>query len=135
MEKNVLIRDVPDNDRPRERLIREGAAALSDRELLAIILGSGTKNESVLQLAGRLVRRFDTMEMLRDASVEELKEVKGIGLAKAAQILACFELGARMARLHQDTRYTIRAPEDGANYLMEEMRVLSQEHFVAPNFI
>ncbi|RYL93875.1 JAB domain-containing protein [Sporolactobacillus sp. THM7-4] len=130
MEKNVLIRDVPLEDRPRERLIRDGAGSLSNQELLAIILRSGTRNESVLQLSGRLISHFEGLELLRDASVEELSKVKGIGTAKAVQLLASFEIGVRMAQIRHDARYTIRSPEDGANYVMEEMRLLTQEHFV-----
>lgn len=129
--KNVMMKDVPNEDRPRERLIREGAAVLSNQELLAIILRSGTRNESVLQLSGRLVSHFEGLDLLRDASVEELKKVRGIGSAKAVQLLASFEIGRRMAQLRHDTRYTIRSPEDGANFVMEEMRILKQEHFVA----
>ncbi|RYM06851.1 JAB domain-containing protein [Sporolactobacillus sp. THM7-7] len=130
MVKNIMIRDVPSGDRPRERLIREGAGALSNQELIAIILRSGTKDESVLQLSGRLVSHFEKLELLRGASVEELKKIKGIGTAKAVQLLASFEIGTRLARGRHASRYVIRSPEDGANYVMEEMRTLTQEHFV-----
>ncbi|MDN3955515.1 RadC family protein [Sporolactobacillus laevolacticus] len=131
MNKNVMMRDVPQGDRPRERLIREGAPTLSNQELLAILLHSGTKNESVMQLAERLVSQFKGLELLKEASIEELKSVKGIGTAKAVQLLAGFEIGQRMARMVHDSRYAIRSPEDGADYVMEELRALKQEHFVA----
>lgn len=131
MSENVMMKDVPNEDRPRERLIRDGADSLSNQELLAIILRSGTKNESVLQLSGRLISHFEGLDLLRDASVEELRKVRGIGTAKAVQLLASFEVGRRMARLRSDTHYTVRSPEDGANFVMEEMRVLKQEHFIA----
>jgi DNA repair protein RadC len=130
MEKNIMMKDVPHEDRPRERLIREGASSLSNQELLAILLHSGTRNESVMQLAERLVSRFDGLDLLKEASIEELKQVKGIGTAKAVQLLAGFEIGQRMARMVHDSRYAIRSPEDGAEYVMEEMRSLKQEHFV-----
>jgi DNA repair protein RadC len=68
--------------------------------------------------------------MLKDASVEEITTISGIGNAKAVQILAALELGRRINRLTYDDRYVIRSPQDGANYVMEEMRFLSQEHFV-----
>ncbi|MCO7127945.1 DNA repair protein RadC [Sporolactobacillus shoreicorticis] len=126
-----MMKDVPQEDRPRERLIREGASSLSSQELLAILLHSGTRNESVMQLAERLVCRFEGLDLLREASIEELKQVKGIGTAKAVQLLAGFEIGQRMARMVHDSRYAIRSPEDGADYVMEELRVLKQEHFVA----
>ncbi|GGL41270.1 RadC family protein [Sporolactobacillus putidus] len=131
MSENVMMKDVPNEDRPRERLIRDGADSLSNQELLAIILRSGTKNESVLQLSGRLISHFEGLDLLRDASVEELRKVRGIGTAKAVQLLASFEVGRRMARLRSDTHYTVRSPEDGANFVMEEMRILKQEHFIA----
>ncbi|WP_283163247.1 RadC family protein [Sporolactobacillus mangiferae] len=130
MVKNIRMKDIPQEDRPRERLARDGASALSNQELLAILLHSGTKNESVMQLAERLLCRFEGLELLKDASIEELKQVKGIGAAKAIQLLAGFELGQRMARKARESRYSIRSPEDGADYVMEEMRALKQEHFL-----
>ncbi|TGA99483.1 JAB domain-containing protein [Sporolactobacillus shoreae] len=130
MVKHVMMKDVPDADRPRERLILDGAGALSLQELFAIILRSGSKNESVLQLSGRLISHFKGLDLLREASVEELEEIKGIGRAKAVQLLASFEVGKRMIRYQRDSQYTVGSPEDGANYVMEEMRSLQQEHFV-----
>ncbi|AEP01817.1 MULTISPECIES: RadC family protein [Heyndrickxia] len=129
MEK-MLIKDFPAEDRPRERLIRTGAESLSNQELLAILLRTGTKEESVLELANRLIRHFEGLRFLKDASLEEMTSIKGIGTAKAVQILAAIELGRRIANLQHDTRYVIRTPQDGANYVMNDMRFLSQEHFV-----
>lgn len=126
----IMIRDVPKDERPRERLINDGASALSNQELIAILLRTGTAKESVLQIAQRLLKRFDGLRMLQDASIEELMEIRGIGMAKAIQILAAVELSKRIGRLNPVDRYTIRSPEDGANFVMEEMRFLSQEHFV-----
>lgn len=126
----MLIKDFPAEDRPRERLIRTGAESLSNQELLAILLRTGTKEESVLELANRLIRHFEGLRFLKDASLEEMTAIKGIGTAKAVQILAAIELGRRIANLHHDARYVIRTPQDGANYVMNDMRFLSQEHFV-----
>lgn len=128
--KPLTIRDFPLNERPRERMLKEGAQALSNQELLAILLRSGTKEESVLQLSQRLIRQFEGLNLLKDATVDELTTVKGIGNAKAVEILASLELGKRVNRLQLEDRYVIRSPEDGANYVMDEMRFLSQEHFV-----
>jgi DNA repair protein RadC len=97
---------------------------------LAIILRTGTKNESVLQLAQRLIKEFQGLRMLMNASLEELTKIKGVGEAKAIQLLAAIELGKRIANMKNEERYVIRSPEDGANYVMEEMRFLTQEHFV-----
>ncbi|MBH9967095.1 DNA repair protein RadC [Bacillus sp. V3] len=125
-----MIRDFPQDERPRERLIQSGAASLSNQELLAILLRTGTKSESVLQLSNRLLTSFDGLNLLKDASLEEITKTKGIGLAKAVQIMAAVELGRRIGNLAFDDRYSIRSPEDGANYVMNDMRFLAQEHFV-----
>jgi DNA repair protein RadC len=125
-----MIRDVPKDIRPRERLISSGPESLADHELLAILLRTGTKEESVLQLAHRLLQRFEGLRLLKDATVEEITSIKGIGTTKAIQILAAIELGRRLHRLGYHDRYVIRSPEDGAKYVMEDMRFLSQEHFV-----
>jgi DNA repair protein RadC len=124
------IRDYPEEERPRERLLNEGPDKLSNQELFAILLRTGTKKESVLELSQKLLKHFEGIRMLKDASVEEMTMISGIGRAKAVQILAALELGKRMNRLTYDDRYVIRSPQDGANYVMEEMRFLSQEHFV-----
>lgn len=126
-----MIRDFPPDSRPRERMVTYGPKALSNQELLALILRTGTKDESVLELSNRLLKHFQGLRLLKEASVEELTDLKGVGTAKAVQILASLELGRRIERLQFDEeRYTIRSPEDGARYVMEDMRFLSQEHFV-----
>lgn len=130
MNDLIMMEDVPKNSRPRERLIQEGADSLSDQELLAILLGSGTRDESVLALSMKILKQFDGLRLLRDASVEELKEVRGIGDAKAVLLLAAFELGKRVHRLQFNDRFTIKSPSDCAEYMMDELRFLQQEHFV-----
>lgn len=125
-----MIKDFPKEERPRERFINHGPQSLSNQELIAILLRTGTRTESVLQLSGRLLTTFEGLRMLKDASLEELTNLHGIGQAKAIQLLAAAELGRRIANLAQEDRYVIRSPEDGANYVMEEMRFLQQEHFV-----
>ncbi|WP_044022696.1 RadC family protein [Bacillus sp. SG-1] len=125
-----MIRDYPTDERPRERMVQSGAASLSNQELLAIILRTGTKSESVLQLANRVLTTFEGLRLLKEASLEEIMNIKGIGLAKAVQIMAALEIGRRIGNLAYDDRYSIRSPEDGANYVMNDMRFLSQEHFV-----
>lgn len=126
----MLIRDYPKEERPRERFLQDGPQSLSNQELLALLLRTGSRDESVLQLSGRLINSFKGLRLLKEASVEELTVIKGIGEAKAIQILASVELGRRINNLNDQDRYVIRSPEDGANYCMEEMRFLSQEHFV-----
>ncbi|MEI4800108.1 MULTISPECIES: DNA repair protein RadC [unclassified Bacillus (in: firmicutes)] len=124
------IRDVVKEDQPRERLLLEGASSLSNTELLAILLRTGSKEESVLTLANQILHHFDGLRMLKDATIEEMTSIHGVGVAKASQLIAAFELGRRMVRLEYQNRYSIRNPEDCARYMMEEMRFLQQEHFV-----
>lgn len=125
-----MIRDFPLEERPRERFIREGAQSLSNQELISILLRTGTKKESVLQLSERLIAHFDGLRMLKDATVEEITSINGIGEAKAIQLLAAVEIGRRVSNLCYTDRYIIRSPEDCANYCMNDMRFLTQEHFV-----
>ncbi|HLR14599.1 MAG TPA: DNA repair protein RadC [Bacillota bacterium] len=131
MFTSIMIKDVPEQDRPRERLLRYGASHLSNQELLAILLGTGTRNESVMDLSNRVLMHFEGVHLLQNAAIEELTAIKGIGPAKGVYILAAIELGKRIASYRPSERYVIRSPEDGADYVMEEMRILQQEHFVA----
>ncbi|MDV2581125.1 DNA repair protein RadC [Alkalibacillus haloalkaliphilus] len=131
LSNNILIRDVPASDRPRERLIEVGPQALSNQELIAILIGSGSKGQSALSLATRLLKHFEGLLLLRDASINELTSINGIGVAKAVQLMAALELGKRIHTYKTSDQYVIKSPEDGANFLMEDLRGLKQEHFVA----
>lgn len=126
-----MIRDVNRADRPRERLLRQGAMSLSNQELLAILLRTGTKEESVLALANRVLSTFERLHHLKHATIEEMIAIKGIGEVKAIQILAAIELGRRLSQKQNDDKFTVRSPQDAAAYLMPDMTSLSQEHFVA----
>lgn len=126
----LMMKDVHIADRPRERLIRQGAESLSNQELIAILLGSGTKQESVLHLANRVLTFFEQIHELKNATIEEIMSIKGIGKAKAVQLLAAVELGRRLSQQQTEERYTIRSPQDAASYLMPDMTSLKQEHFV-----
>ncbi|MET3196277.1 DNA repair protein RadC [Bacillus sp. OAE603] len=130
MQNSLLIRDFPKDDRPRERLIKEGPSSLSTQELLAIVLRTGTKNESVLQISNQLLHKFDGLRLLMNASIEEISNINGIGEAKATQLLAAFELGKRINRLQFEERFVIKSPDDCAKFMMDEMRFLEQEHFI-----
>ncbi|USK84251.1 DNA repair protein RadC [Peribacillus asahii] len=126
----MLMREYRKEEKPRERFLQDGPESLSDQELFALLLRTGTKEESVLQMANRLMDAFEELRLLKEASIEELTAIKGIGEAKAMQLLAAVELGRRIHRVNNQERYVIRSPEDGAKYCMEEMRFLTQEHFV-----
>lgn len=127
----VLIREMPEEERPRERLERYGAAALSPAELLAIILRVGNTHVSAVQLAQKLLSRFGGLRQLAGATVQELTDTPGIGLAKACQIHAAFALGKLLAISPDTPHPIITAPLDAVNLLMEDMRYLREEHFRA----
>jgi DNA repair protein RadC len=123
----VLIQDLPASDRPRERLRDFGAGALSNQELVAILLRSGIAGDSALSVAGRLLRDFDGLLGLRRAAFGELAGARAVGEAKAAQIHAALELGVRLASMSAGERPVVKSPEDAANLVMAEMSLLDQE--------
>lgn len=127
-EYHVTIRDMPESERPRERLLRYGAQALSEPELLAILLRVGSKGENVLNLSIRLLGEFGGLVGLIRASVSDLSAVRGVSSAKIAQIKAALELGRRAMLASPDARPQISSPRDAANFLMLEMSALEQEH-------
>jgi DNA repair protein RadC len=118
------IRDLAPFDRPREKLLAKGPEALSDVELLAVLLGSGTHRMSVLDLSAKILRTFDGQ--LEGATVERLLAIRGVGQARACQTVAAFELARR--RLTK-SRTVIREAEDTLPYL-QSIRAKRQEHFV-----
>lgn len=128
VEYKVMIRDIPHQERPRERLAEAGPQAVSTAELLAIILRTGHGQENVLRLAERLLAKFGDLVGVATASLSELQEVKGIGPAKAVEIKAALELGRRLTTMAPHERPTIAVPEDAANIVMSEMSLLEQEH-------
>lgn len=117
--------------RPRERLLKEGPQLLSDIELLAIMLRTGSTGLSAVELATVLLGRFGGLKQLLDVSTEELSEFKGMGPAKVAQIRAALELGRRVAMATAWDKPAIKSPENAAALVMEEMRHLDREHFWA----
>ncbi|NLJ75722.1 MAG: DNA repair protein RadC [Peptococcaceae bacterium] len=125
------IKDLPADIRPRERLLNEGAEVLSEIEILAILLGTGYRQVTALDLASSVMSRFKDLRQLLGASVEELREIKGIGPAKVCQIKAAMELAKRIARYSDQPRPVIRKPDDAAALVMEEMRHFDREHFRA----
>ncbi len=127
IEYRPLIRDLPTQERPRERLKEKGAASLSTAELLAIILRTGAASESVLDVATRLLARFDGLAGLTRASFGQLCLEHGLGEAKVAQLKAALELGRRLVSSHPDERAVVKSPEDIANLLQAEMGFLEQE--------
>jgi len=127
-EYNPRITDLPQDDRPRERLVEVGPGGLRHAELLAILLRVGTKGENAVRVAERLLDQFGGLPGLHRASYSDLCAVKGIGQAKAAQLLAAVEIGRRIAISTPDERPTISSPADAANLLMYQLAPLEQEY-------
>ncbi|HBG22290.1 MAG: DNA repair protein RadC [Syntrophaceticus sp.] len=128
-EYRLTIKNMPEDLRPRERLKKAGSAALSTAELLAIILRTGVKEESAIQLAHRILLEPRGLRFLTEAAFDELCQIKGVGLAKAAQIKASLELGKRLACLEPDLKPAIHNPDEAGSLVMEEMCYLDREHF------
>jgi len=126
-EYRLTIHDMPTGERPRERLQHYGAAALSNAELLAILLRTGIKGENVLSLSTRLLSEKGGLLGLSRAGFSELSGIKGLGFAKTCQIKAALELGRRLLIASPTQRPQITCPADAANLLMLEMGILEQE--------
>jgi DNA repair protein RadC len=122
----VKIREMPQDDRPREKLIARGAAALTDSELIGILLRTGLPGANAVQVAAKLLERYQSLNALSRCSVDELSDIPGIGPAKAVQLVAAFGLGQRLARetLAQEK---IDSPELVYDLLAPEMRALHKE--------
>ena len=129
MTANTRIKDMAAKDRPRERLAAEGAEALSNADLVAILLRTGMKGYSAIHIAEQLLARFGTLEMLARASLDELRQVKGVGRDKAIALKSAFTLAQRMARELQHETPVLDTPERVADLLREDNRLHSVEHF------
>jgi len=128
VEYRIGLKELPESVRPRERLKFAGAGHLSNAELLAIILRTGGGSGNVLDLANQLIARFNGLGGLNDASIQDLRQLDGIGEVKAIEIKAAFELGRRLVSLNPGDRPQVRSPLDIANLVKAEMRALGQEH-------
>ena len=122
------IRDLPQGERPRERLREFGPKSLSNTELIAILLRTGLQGENVLAVSSRLLARFDGLAGLGRVSFSELCAERGLSEAKTSQLMAALELGRRFVSLAPQERAVINSPQDVANLLLADMSVLDQEH-------
>ena len=123
----MKIKDLPDSSKPRERFLKFGKEALSDAELFAIILRTGTINENVVDMSNRLIKEY-SLEKLFDCSLKELQSIKGIGPSKAMQILAMSELGKRYSQSKNPIK-KISCAEDVYNHFKEKLKDEKQENF------
>jgi len=132
VKESFTIHDLPVSERPRERLQKFGAEALSAPEILALILGRGIAGESVMMTAQRLLSQFGNLKGIASASVEELSQVKGIGLAKSAQIKAAFELANRLEGYAEvGKKPLVKTPDDVADLVRGRLKDKKKEHFLA----
>ena len=128
--KKFTIKDLPEEERPRERLINFGERALSTQELLQIILGKGVSGESVALTAQKILSAFGSWEKIAQASLAELQLIRGIGLAKAAQIKAAFEIGRRLYTKSPSYKgKDLNSPKKVFNLIRSKLIDYSKEHF------
>ena len=128
--RGYTIKDLPLSERPREKLLAMGPGALSNSELLAVIIRTGTGSETAIEVSRRLLSMDSRgVAFLAGASIGDLTDVKGIGNCKAAQIMAAIELGKRMKRLNPYDKIRVTSPDVVANLVMEDMKLLQKEHF------
>ena len=129
MTTNPRIKDMAAQDRPRERLVLEGADALSNAELIAILLRTGLKGYSAIHIAQQLLAKFGTLNGLARAPLEELRQVKGVGRDKAVTLKAAFTLARKMAAEMRTESPLLDTPERIADLLREESRPQDVEQF------
>ncbi len=122
------IKTLPTEERPREKLIKYGSKTLTNSELLAIILRTGNKKESVLELSNKFFKKYNIKSLSR-LKTSTLEKQLGIGDAKACQIMACFELGKRLSSFKEDKQPQIKNAKDVAKLFIPEMSNLEKEHF------
>jgi len=126
-----LIKEIPTRERPRERFIEYGADNLLNYELLAIILRTGSKEESVIELSKKLLYAFPSLKELSTIDIHDLTKFKGIGPSKAVQLLSAFELGRRMHSEEYKKRLKVHNPESIFLFLKDQMELKTQEHLMA----
>ena len=131
-KKSFTIHDLPVSERPRERLQKFGVEALSAQEILALIQGRGIAGESVMVTAQRLLSQFGGLKGLASASAEELSGVRGIGLAKASQIKAAFELASRLESYSESGESPlVKTPDDVVSLVRGRLEGKKKEYFLA----
>ena len=131
MKDSFTVHDLPLSERPRERLLKLGSEALSAQEILALILGRGTRGESVMVTSQRLLSKFGNLKGIASASMEELTQINGIGPAKAAQIKAAVELSKRLeSSADEGQKPALKSPEDVVNIVRGQLKGKKKEHFL-----
>ncbi len=129
MGRGLLIRELPDSERPRERLVEKGADALKHSELIAILLRTGRKGVSAIEVAEQLLQKFDSLDSLSRATIADLCQVKGVGRDKAIALKSAFTLARRMAEEIGQDQPTLDTPDRVAALLRERNRTYEVENF------
>ncbi|OGP90589.1 MAG: hypothetical protein A2156_09045 [Deltaproteobacteria bacterium RBG_16_48_10] len=128
-DASFTVRDLPKSERPRERLQKIGPENLSSQELLALVIGRGIPKKSVMTIAQELLVRFGNVRAIGQATLEELSQIKGIGIAKATQIKACFELAKRENLETEEESFDIKNPEAVFKLISSSIKDKAKEHF------
>ena len=126
-----MIKEIPFEERPRERFLKYPSQTISTHELIAIILRTGSKQESVIELAKRILYKYGNLKELSSASIKDLMKIRGIGTSKAVELLAAFELGKRVSKESFTPQVKLISPESIYLFLKDELEMKTQEHFLA----
>lgn len=129
MKKSYSLHDLPQSERPRERLRKVGVDNLSLQELLALIIEKGKREQNVLTVAQNLLVYFGNLAKVKEASIEELQKVKGVGFATACKLKAAFKLGEKAQAIHKTFGQKIETPQDVYNLLKNDLAYKKKEHF------
>lgn len=126
-----MIKEIPVNERPRERFMKVKSDAMQTHELIAIILRTGSRNESVIDLSKRVLYKYSSLKELSQATIKDLTTIKGIGISKAIELKASFELGKRVFQEPFKENTKLITPESIYLYLKDHLEMKMQEHFIA----
>ena len=126
-----MIKEIPLEERPRERFLKYPKSTISNHELIAIILRTGSRDESVIELSKRILYQYSSLKALSNTSIKELMKIRGIGTSKAIELLAAFELGKRVMKETFNQQPKLHSPEAIYQFLKDDLEMKTQEHFIA----
>lgn len=129
--KKVLIKDLPNDDRPRERLLKYGVRNISNEELISIIIKTGKKDKSVKELANEILSSYENISSMKDMEINTIIKINGMGIIKAIELIAAIELGRRVYYEKKLSSFQIKNSKDIYEYFYSFMKDLKQETFYA----
>jgi len=130
-DKMFMIKEIPHQERPRERFMKYETNTIQTHELIAIILRTGSKKESVLDLSKKILYQYNNLKELSNAEIKDLMKIKGIGASKAIELKAAFELGRRASKETFTEKVKLKSTESIYLYLKDQLEMKTQEHLVA----